>query len=125
MLITTAATTAKAGFVVLMGFCSLVSGECGLVGSHPDKSLTFKTRAECVKAALALDADVKKQTAVLRGGSSSPGPWTAHAVCGTTKDALIIAAALRAWAAAKLQSEQAQEEPTEAPGDRDPFPHGG
>jgi hypothetical protein len=128
MLIVTAVTTAaklKVGFVVLMGFCSLVSGECGLLGSHPDNSPVYKTRTECIKAAAALDADVKKQAEVLQA-ASSPGPWSTHAVCGSQRDAAVTAAFLRELSAADaMRHERTTEEPAEAPGDRDPYPNGG
>lgn len=107
-------------FVVLLGFCSLQTGDCGLVRNTPSGKPAYTTQKECIDKAKALDSDVKEQTHVL-SVSDIKGPWAAHAVCVTMQQALQTASVLHAWDAAR----PIPEDKPERPGERDPAPHGG
>jgi len=117
---------AKATYIVLVAFCGLASGDCGLAVLHPLKTPTYKNLAACKVAADKLRPDVPEQTKLL-SHSQIPGPWTVEIACGTQKDFDTLTNYLRGRQAVRnLQAEHPEEEDRpEAPGDRDPYPDGG
>lgn len=104
--------------LVLVAYCSLASGECGLATQTPN-GRAFASLEECRARAKFVDGDMPTQTKLFNV-LPIVGPWTAHAICGTEAQATEIKIMLAMQAAEQLRDAEPEPEPGERPPPNEP-----